>query len=113
MDIAVISNMGATLPYHGQVDFAETTETAETQKWKRNTEHSKYFDATLAHVFFEAYLPVSAPVLSGTWLPQFPIKVAYSVARLVCSFIYSMSVFRSSSGKEKTCCQSRSNGREL
>ena len=99
----------------------------ETETWKRK--HGKYCacsqvpsstadlisDSSLAHVFFES---VSAPILSGSH-----IKVAYSVARSVCSFIYSMSgdedcILHAISSdllraRMKTCCQSRSNGSAL
>ena len=56
----------------------------ETRKQNGNTESTAHAcsqvpsctdltcDAATAHVFFEVYLPVSALVLSGTQLPQFP-----------------------------------------
>ena len=97
----------------GQVDFAETTET-ETPKVLHTL--SQYYLRSCLHRGF--IIPVSAPVLSVRGYLCSSIKVAYSVARSVCSFIYSRSGHQDCIiispdlllARMKTCCQSRSNG---
>jgi len=74
----------------------------------------------LPYISFDSFLFLLLFCLIYGYLGS-PIKVAYSVARSVCSFIYSMSgdqdcIIISSDlllARMKTCCQSRSNGSEL
>jgi len=92
------------------VDFVETTETENengsgTEKGNTESACSQVpscadltCDAVIAHVFFEVYLPVSAPVLSGTRLPWFPDQgpihsVDCSVAHSLCLYCKLMYFF--------------------
>ena len=45
-------------------------------------------DAVIAHAFFEVYLPVSAPVMSGMRLPWFPNQGPTHSLCLYCKLMY-------------------------